>query len=217
MFFNVGPYRYRLAISDRPIYDAEGNQLEGLAVEQRRLLIVSYRVEPDRREEVALHELGHAWLFHFPTPRTDEERCQFFAATARQFRMDLEEQGGAEAMLQMAPERVPHLSRGVPSSAQPIKLPESFGLTDRVVCGCCGAEIMCGEIRHAEPRQHEYTGQWQVERWADCEACGTLQVWLEYCAPDGRPTGTFVSVPPPRMLRGREAALWRAGRGLQQV
>lgn len=113
LVFNVGPFEYRLVISDRQLYDSHGDELSGCAIESRRLLIVSYCVEPARREEIALHELKHAWLFHFPKPHDDEERCQFFAATTLQLRIDLDAQGGTEAMKRLRPTRVPNVGRGL--------------------------------------------------------------------------------------------------------
>jgi hypothetical protein len=114
--FHVGPYVYRLVITDRSLFNAEGDELEGVAVEGRRLLILSFIVEPERREEVALHELIHAWAFHVPTPRTEEERCQLHAMIGEQFRRDLEAQGGREALMQLQPQRVPHLGRPRPGT-----------------------------------------------------------------------------------------------------
>lgn len=209
MQFHVGPVAYRLVISDRAVFDAEGNELEGAAIESRRLLIVSRRVEPARREDVALHELAHAYEFHFPPPRTPEDRAQIFSIAAKQFAIDLAAQGGSEAIVQMLPTRVPHLGRPMPQSPS-ASVPESWQLSDRIPCGCCDADIMCGSIGNGEPELHEASGQWRMDRWARCDACGTLMVWSQVATPDGTPLGQFVSNPPPRMLRGREADHWIA-------
>ena len=211
MNFHVGPVVYRLVVSDRAIFDEEGNELEGLAHEARRLLILSRSVEPERREEVALHELAHAFAFHFPPPHNEEERCQFFATAAKQFRLDLEGQGGAESLLQMAAQRIPHL--GKPQPPRPRKSAvETWGISDRVVCGCCEAEIMCGSIRNGEPAEHEGTAQWRLERWTSCDACDSLTIWVEVCTPDGSPLGQYVANPAPKLLRGREASAWLSQR-----
>lgn len=211
MKFHVGPVEYRLVVSDRAIFDETGNELEGLAVESRRLLIISYRVEPQRREDIALHELLHAWAFHVPPPRNEEERCQLFALAARQFRIEIEDQGGAEAFEQMLPVRVPHLGRPLPQ-----RTPGCGSVrrrrTDRVTCGQCDATIMCGSIHNGEPALHAYTALWRLDRWARCPCCATLLAWTEICAPDGTPLGEYVANPPPRMLRGREATHWLAER-----
>ena len=205
MQFHVGPYSYRLAISDREVFDAEGSRLEGCAVEGRRLLILSRVVEPERREEVALHELIHAWAFHVPTPRTEEERCQLHAMIAEQFRRDLESQGGREAMMQLQPQHVPHLGRPAPAQ-NPRAAKEVFGRPDRVICSRCDSETMCGSVTNGEPELHAATGQLRMQRWFVCETCGTLTVWLERCTDDGTPLGEYIPNPPPRMMDGAEAA-----------
>ena len=204
--FHVGPVLYRLVISDRAIFDERGDELEGLAHEGRRLLILSPRVEPDRREEVALHELAHAYQFHFPSPGDDEERAQLFATAAKQLRLDLEAQGGAEALLQIQPQRVPHL--GKPAPARTARVARHRRIPDRITCGCCEATIMCGSIHNGEPAAHEATGQCRIERWTSCDCCLTLMVWIEVCTPDGTPLGQYVANPAPQLLRGREASGW---------
>lgn len=207
MQFNVGPVTYTLVVSDRPLYDDEGNEIEGQAVESRRLLLVSRRVEPDRREDVALHELFEAYLFHVPKPQTNDEHSQLFALAAKGFRMDLERQGGPEAIREMVPRRVPHLGKPTPARAES-QSAENFGVTDRVPCGGCGADVMCGSVNNGEPVQHEATGQWRILRWMQCDACGVLQTWYEVCTADGVPLGKFVANPAPRLLRGAEASEW---------
>jgi hypothetical protein len=114
MTLHVGPYRYKLVISDTAIFNNEGIELDGLASEGRRLLVLSFKVEPERRREVAMHELRHAWGFHFPAPCGAEEESQFFAAIVEQLSNDLAEQGGEEALMALAPERVQHNTRPKP-------------------------------------------------------------------------------------------------------
>lgn len=213
MQFHVGPVSYRLVISNRHVFDADGNELEGCAVEGRRLLILSCIVEPERREEVALHEFTHAWAFHVPQPSNEEERCQLTALIAQQFQKDLDAAGGREALIQMQPAHVPHLGR--PAPALPDVAESSFARPHRMICSGCDTEILCGSIEQGEPSLHEFTGKQRVERWMRCDACGTLTVWFEVAHPDGSPTGEICAHPKPRMLRGTDAALWLADRSLQ--
>ncbi len=105
---HVGPFIYRLVVSDREILDEEGCSLEAVAVESQRLLILSVSLDIDRREELAGHEFVHAWEFHVPKPTTAEERCQFFAMVSQQFRQDIEAQGGAESIRALEPIYIPH-------------------------------------------------------------------------------------------------------------
>jgi hypothetical protein len=215
MQFHVGPVSYRLVISNRHVFDAEGNELEGVAVEGRRLIILSCIVEPERREEVALHEFTHCWSFHVPIPRDEEERCQLTALIAQQFQKDLDAAGGREALMQMQPVQVPHLGRPLP--AVPDVAESSFARPHRMICFQCDTEILCGSIEQGEVFLHEFTGKQRVERWMKCDSCGTLTVWHEVVHPDGSPTGEVCAHPKPRMLRGAEASAWLADRSLQSA
>lgn len=104
--FHVGATPYMLIISDRSIFDSDGCELEGCAVEGRRLLILSHIVHPERREEVARHEFYHAWRFHVPAPKNEEEDAQLHALVAKQFRVDLDDAGGQDALLNIRPCKV---------------------------------------------------------------------------------------------------------------
>jgi hypothetical protein len=102
-FTVVGQFVYRVCVADRRLYDREGNEVEGLAMEARRLIVISPTVEPDRREEVAYHELYHCWRFHIPRARKEEDAANLFAAIVRQCRIDLECSGGLKALITMRP------------------------------------------------------------------------------------------------------------------
>ncbi len=212
MKFHVGPFTYTLVVSDRSIFDADGNQLDGIAVESRRMLLISRHVEPERREEVAMHEFVHAWEFHVPKPTTDEERCQFFAFLDRQFRDDLHNGGGRETLAQIVPRHVNHIDRPLHQAAKVAAAREIVSFEAQRVCGQCDTSIVCGSIHNGEPTAHEATGKFRLERWMRCDVCGTVTVWQEVCTSDGSPLLEFVSYPAPRMIRGAEAALWAAER-----
>jgi hypothetical protein len=53
LVFHIGPFLYTLVISERRIYDPEGNELEGAAIESRRLLMLSFALPVHRREDIA--------------------------------------------------------------------------------------------------------------------------------------------------------------------
>jgi hypothetical protein len=210
MQFHVGPVVYRLAVSDRSVFDVEGNELEGCAVEGRRLLILSRIVEPERREEIALHEFTHAWSFHVPKPSDEEERCQLTALIAQQFALDLERNGGREALRSLAATRVAHLGKPAAATSKALSLRETFGRSDRMPCGACDTDTMVGSISNADPELHQPTNQCRLLRWFQCDACGAVQVWTELCTPDGSPLGEFVANPSPAILRGADAARFLA-------
>lgn len=212
MNFEIGPYRYTLLLSASPLYDGDGNTLEGLAVEHRRWLLVGPNVAPERRREIAAHEYCEAWFFHVPKPATDEERCQLFAFLSEQFERDLQNQGGAAALLDLPLTTLPPI--GAPPAPDRVPPPNGgdYRITDRVFCGCCDAQILCGSTSNTAPAFHAASQCWRITRWATCDACGSLQVWGEVASEDGTPTGVFVANPPPRVMRGAEAAAWLAER-----
>jgi hypothetical protein len=201
----AGVHRYSVRIPDKAIFDHLGDEMEGLAIESRRLILISPAVQIDRREEVLRHEVQHAWEFHVPSPRGAEERAQLAATIDQALRVDLERLGGIAILNIMKPEpmslpyRAP-IQRASPSSG-------SIPL-DRIVCGGCESEIMCGSIHTDEAEFHDGLRQHHVQRWFECETCGIVQLWFEVATSDGCPTGTFVQVPAPRMMRGEECRRW---------
>lgn len=209
MQFHVGAFLYTLILADRRIYDEEGNELEGRALESPRVIVISSAVSPDRRIEVLRHEVQHCWHFHIPRPSTEEEEADLAAFIDHQFQEDLDAQGGRAAVSQLTPQRVPELGR--PSVARQAPLArEPFGRPDRMTCSGCNGDVMCGSIVNGEPVLHEPTRRVWIERHMICDGCGTLTVWREVATPDGTPTGELIPVPPPRMLRGAEASRWLA-------
>lgn len=210
MQFHIGALTYTLIVANRRIYDENGDELEGRAIASPRAIIISSAVLPERRLEVLRHEVQHCWHFHIPRPSCEEEECNLAAFIDRQFHDDLDAQGGREALEQMPMDECPEFGRPKGTVKQPGR--EVLGQSDRVECGSCGASVMCGSINNGPAGLHEPTKQYRLERWMSCDACGSVQVWTEVCAPDGTPLGEFVSNPSPRRLRGREAARWIAER-----
>jgi hypothetical protein len=209
MRFHVGAFIYTLILADRRLYDENGVELEARALESPRVMILSCDAAPQRRFELLRHELEHAWCFHIPAPTTEEERANLAAFIDQQFLDDLDAQGGREALLHLEPTECPVLGRPAPAGKLPTPR-EILGLSDRVDCGCCGSPVMCGSIVNGEPELHAETRTVRIQRWMECPACGSVQVWTELCTADGTPLGEFVSNPAPRLLRGRDASRWLA-------
>lgn len=209
----AGVHRYVVRIPNQPIFDEHGSELEGICIESRRLILISPTVQINRREEVLGHEVQHAWEFHVPPPRIEEERCQLFATISQQMREDLERQGGIETLQSLPAESI-SLPYRAPAERHEAMAPNTFRLTDARECACCSAVTMCGSISNGHVEFHEGLAQYQVLRWFRCDVCDVLTVWREVATSDGRPTGHLVEVPAPRMLRGREAAEWLAERNV---
>jgi len=207
-FHIAGQNVYRLQIPLQPLFDEDGNELDGLCIEAARRILISPRVEIERREEVLLHELRHAWAFHVPAATDDESDCQLFASIGQQLRHDLESQGGVAVLLAMRPGPV-----NISLPAEPQRRISSIGadtpgVADRVACGVCGAETMCGDVEHGRVEFHEASRSHRIDRWVRCEFCGVLTVWREFCSSDGQLAGKIVAVPKPMILRGAEAPAW---------
>jgi hypothetical protein len=186
--------------------------MDGLAVESHRLLILSRTLDVDRRSEIAFHEYLHAWGFHVPQPSNEEERCNLASMARQQFDRDLDAAGGEGALRTLPPTKLGNIGHSPTAKVRALSDRETIGPADRIPCATCESPVLCGDIDHGEPFLHEHTKQFRVERWFRCESCGSLQVWLELCAPDGAPSGEFVSIPKPRILRGAEASAWLADR-----
>ena len=203
----AGVHRYAVRVPNQAIFNHLGEELDGLAIESRRLILISPAVQPDRREEVLGHEVEHAWSFHMPAAHTQEERAQLTATILQSLRQDLDAQGGIAALRAIQPEPIslPYRAPAVKHFAGP---GATYQALDRRECGGCNAETMCGSIATGPAELHEGLGQYQVLRWFRCEICNALNCWWEISTTDGRPTGVLVQVPPPRLLRGSEAAEW---------
>lgn len=209
---HVGTTPYSVILSDNSIYDSEGNELEGCAVEGRRLIVLSRIVEPQRREEIAQHEFYHCWLFHVPSPANEEQAAQLHSTVARQFQHDLEKAGGPDVLLNLRPTRV-RLGKPLPTTADRTRGGrEIFGSSDRMSCGGCEADVMAGSIHTGPVTAEVETTRFYVERWMQCDACGAVQVWCELSTSEGKPLGEFCAVPRPRILRGADASAWIAER-----
>lgn len=204
-FFVAGTYGFTLRVSSDPIY-FDGGEIEGMAIEATRTILISGRVEPERRMEVLVHELTHCWSFFVPQPTTEEERCRLNSTIMRQLSEDLESQGSEAALLSIAPERI-RMDR--PADEARVGGPVSeIGVLDRWDCGGCGSRVMCGSIEHDAPVFHEGTREYQMLRWMRCDACGALTVWSEVVTSDAQPLGRLVQIPRPQVMYGEEAAGW---------
>lgn len=205
----AGVHRYSVKIPKKSIVDESGDELDGMAIESARLILISPRVTPERREELLHHEIQHAWEFHVPSPRTEEERCQLAATIAQQYRHDIEAAGGIQSLMSLQPTEV-----RLPFSPGPIQresdAANTFRVLDFKLCGVCDSPTMCGSIENGPVEFHQGLSQHQVLRWFKCEICAALNVWREVATSDGRPTGVLVQVPAPKVLTGREAAEWIA-------
>lgn len=217
MRFRVGPYAYRARITEEPLVDEKtGEALAGMAVSQGREILIAATVPPEERMEVLSHELKHAWFFHFPKPRTEEEDCNLYAAISQQMTNDLDEQGGIGALMRMKPlDYLPPdpIDDVVPPSTLPdddetrrlvpplylhsfeIKAAKKAAASGgRAHCKDCGMQFNAGFIVTSPPKWNFKATGLTVTRTLFCPHCDHLQTWIEG-ALYGLPNGALVEEP----------------------
>lgn len=211
MKFRVGPWIYRVRVMDVPIVE-NGVELLGQAVMQYREIRVSPVVAADHRFNVVLHELKHAWLFHFPQPRTDEEQCNLSAAIMASMYEDLNNQGGVVALENMTPDLPPGADErrrlvpvemdlfgesqrfAPPQCVQPWEtLATSSG--DRAQCRDCGLIVAGGSIVSGDAKWDDNAAGVVIVRTLYCPHCDHLQEWTEGANLKGKPNGSVVGEP----------------------
>ena len=205
MRFYAAGVGYQLIIPNAPLLDDQGEEIEGRAVEEQAVILISRRVEPERRYEVLVHELTHCWAFAGATPATEEDRCRLNATMMRQLQADLTRQGGETALMDLKPQpfELNQFKRKSVESLRELSAPQPYWL-----CGGCEARVMCGDIHQGEIVYLPGSREHYVKRWMQCEACGAVTTWCEYCDEVGNVTGRLVQVPKPEVYRGDHARAW---------
>ena len=100
MQFRVGALSYDLIITDHRPISPDGHECDGLADLDQQLISIFTGVRGQRRLNVLLHELRHAWRYHFGAGEAhgEETDCDLSAHYAQQAMADLENQGGLYAL-----------------------------------------------------------------------------------------------------------------------
>lgn len=221
MRFHVGPWVYTTLISQDALWSTEGRELLGKVDFESRLILLSPVVQPDKRLDILLHEIRHAYAHHHPKPRTEEEECNFFSTIFAQVRKDLAEQGGEIALVRMEPCQLPPLEpepeRVIVTEEEEWRLTppeyvhpnesvaESHG--ERVQCGVCCLTIAGGSVITSEPRWSDRSAGTVCDRTVYCPHCHHLQDWVEgFDRVKNRPSGAVVGEPSYR--KGRVVELF---------
>ncbi len=218
MRFRVGPYTYRVRVTDGPIV-FDGRACRGLAVHVDREILIAPDVDPSQREEVLRHEVRHAWAFHFPQPSNVEEDCQLYAAIGIAFQDDYEQGGGRNALLLMKPfatptapdeetfmpaeteadrETIRRVPAGVPRELRPLPSGE------RAYCCVCGSVVNGGSVVVSDTRWDERARGRVRDMSFFCPACDRLQTVTVGCGFNNQPDGQAV-VHGPVVEQGRAA------------
>ena len=199
MQFNLSPgYTLAVRISQKPLI-FEGKPIDGMIDDSRRIIWISCDVGARDRRRVLFHELRHGWTFaRGGKPDGDEADAIDVAALMDMIDEQFTSQGGATALMALKP---------LESGESPSTLTGSVILVDRHECPCCGMVTMTGSVQTSAAENDSRFGEFVVERWFDCDGCGSVVFWKETALPDGTPKSRFIpnSV---GHLRGADRVAW---------
>ncbi len=96
---HVGPFRFEVRITSKPIVDDDGEPGLACADEAAGIIWISASVHPSKRWAELEHEVYHLHEWIFAKPRTPEERAKMHTAVSCQVRRDVMRQGGESALM----------------------------------------------------------------------------------------------------------------------
>lgn len=187
----------------------DGQELDGTSDERQREILIAAFVPPAQRLDVLLHELRHCWLNHFAKPRTEEEDCNFTAATTASALADLDAQGGVAALMRLKPVELP-VCQPLSTPSAPLEATGKHVVppaqvedwetlaaahAGRAQCGVCETIIACGSIVNSPPRWDTIRCGSVLDRTLYCPHCHHLQLWIEGCGTTGEPNGAIAAGP----------------------
>ena len=224
MKFRVATFFYTVLITDELLFDESGAAAVALAEKTGRRIRISSELPREERVTTLLHELWHAWQFHMPRCRSEEEEADAMAMVSQAAWDDLEQQGGAAALRRLGdpeePKPVPSPSgrdawsfdeaiTSVAVDEGPRYVPadelQRFDFKGqasggRAECGHCSCTVSDGMIVTGRARFEDKAVGWVVSREMYCPHCGHVQGWTEGCDPNGLPNGSPLGTP--SYLRG---------------
>lgn len=197
MHFDFGQKRYVVSIAGRPLM--MGGQACRAKVDHVHCKIwISDQLPKHERRRLLFHELRHGWIDLHGRAQTVEADADDVAAMMDDVLEQYMNQGGDAVLEKLNPDPEPVQGRQSPAMAR----------TD-FECGECRAKTMIGSVVNEKPVWSADFGAWVICRWIDCEVCNTVTVWHESATAEGTPRGELIAHPQPKVLRGREAGLWR--------
>lgn len=191
MQFQICGEVFTVVVVDNLVRD--GELCDGYFEPDTKRVLIS-TLAPDRKRTL-FHELRHAWVFSLGQrgidPETDAIDVAAFADVVSQ---QLDDQGGPARLLSLRPK----ITRGAETDSKVI-------IRDRMECKC-GCVVMIGDIHTGAPEYSQTIGMNIVDRWMDCEVCGSVTLWKETAAENGIPLGQVL--PTPVVLRDARRRAW---------
>jgi hypothetical protein len=184
MIFKVGPWAYRVRITEEPLVNDQGQEVAGLRDWEASTLWIAAKIPAQKRLAVLIHELKHAWQLEFGRPSDDEgdanQSASFFVDVQRQ----LDRQGGESALMRLALDGTVDQTSDVEAATEP----------RAAQCPTCHG-LLNNPIRTGQPRFEFPHSRLVVQREADCEFCGHAVSWMEAATSRGQPIGLIMGEP----------------------
>lgn len=125
LYFWIGVEVYTVRVTKDPIF-MNGVECLGIAEYRTREILLSPGLPPYARMATLLHEVRHAWQFHFPgTSSTAEDEATTTSSIMLCTWTDLESQGGEAAVIALQPQEADHNNYCDQITFKPSKVKES--------------------------------------------------------------------------------------------
>lgn len=194
MRFHVGPWVYRVEISEGPIFADEGPEAMGLCIPSQRKIILSGVIPVRMRLTTLIHELQHAWVAELGWSGDAESMANRAATFTIAVWRELLRQGGENALMRLTSEGIVDQTKFVPSARMP----------RGGECPFCGTRFGPHQVRHGEIEFDIVLGKPKIEQIVDCEFCGWPLRWTETLNTNGASSGEIVD--PPKLMKQGEAS-----------
>lgn len=182
---------YQVKVAPGELLDEDGRPAAGLCVWLDSTIWISPLVPVEKRREILVHEMAHAWRHHVGRPTDDEgaaTNATAFDQVCRQIRTYELEHLTSEGIIDHgSTDAVPALPIGAE-------------------CAGCGQRFSMQQIADEPPRSHPLSGRQVLERGVYCDFCSHVQTWMEAATDAGDPTGVVVAAP--EFLTGARAMAW---------
>lgn len=175
MKFRIGPWMYRLRITEGPLVH-EGVPCLSACLQSPREILIAGDCPVADRGRAMYTELTRAWTFEKGIPASADGWLALAASMAMQATIDLNQQGGILALRSLRP------AESADGAAA------RLGLSRERVCGTCGGSVAGGSVGCSPAA--DKPGIVDLELY--CEFCGQTQFWQEAQTIAGMPSGIVV-------------------------
>jgi hypothetical protein len=190
MNFKIGAWKYRVRITNEPIYDDAGRQQSGGVYWAERTILISGTIPLELRIDTLLHELCEAWAYHVGHPQPGEDYANSTATFTALAMAELARQGGVASLMRLLPAgRLEHTDDELE------QLGDSGGEHYAAQCRACGRMFARLSVVSGKPFFDMGHQAMCLRRTLYCEDCNHLQEWLEGATASGHPNGRVYGEP----------------------